>query len=805
MTATYWKGGDGNWQTAAKWTAGAPTSPTAVAVINAPGTYRVTVRSRTYYEAGSVTLNAAQATLLIDVDGGLQVTDSLTVAQGKLVLYGTISGGTLVQKGGEIDFERGAELSLAAFDGTMDFSTNNTTLTIDNSLTLHGSDGTGQGAILLGGQSQLTLVGAGSTPTAAGGAFTLNNAILTITGGQLAIDASALVLGPRMTVRYEAKYGVFPGANGAGGQSSTVSIINKGLFDVAKGAFLFFYPDPKGGFTNSGSLVLNGGSAKFSQLTNLSGGRVTLFAGSTLNVGSFDNKGVLTANGATITARFINNDYGTLNISNSTLELEDMNLPLFAKLKPMLAGHNNSVQIDLNIDNSDNTLELDMPAGFKSFVYAGLINGGTVTIGGTYSGVLENLTVQGSIDAKSLYLGNVTFADNGGIGQITLNGQLGAFSSNSLDNIDVTAGPASGLAVPTSGTFTLGANFTLKANGDFTAGAAFTDRNTAIVNNGTLEETGPGRFVVFGGALTNNGTIRVENGGTFVVSTQGGLSMDGGTYIIGAHSSLKLNRGSTGNVLGATVVMEGAGASFLSAGLATITAQGALTMENGATLSVASNFTIDGALHLAGSNFGSAHITIDAGGSLGGHGQVLGAVANNGTVDAAGGGLTITQDVSGTGQITIEDASALAVDGNVAAGQTVTFESASGRLALASAAGFAGTIADFAVGDVIRLIDTKATTVGYNAAKDTLTIRNNGALVATLQLTGDYSGDTFSLSDDGKGGTQITVAAAASAARLHRFVEAAAASSPSDMASVGTIVPANAGQASALLAAHTAH
>src|ERR1700759_1337813 len=100
MTATYWKGGNGNWQTAAKWTAGAPTTPTAVAVINAAGAYTVTVRSRTYYEAGSVTLNDAQATLLIDVDAGLQVTDSLTVAKGKLVLYGAISGGTLVQKGG---------------------------------------------------------------------------------------------------------------------------------------------------------------------------------------------------------------------------------------------------------------------------------------------------------------------------------------------------------------------------------------------------------------------------------------------------------------------------------------------------------------------------------------------------------------------------------------------------------------------------------------------------------------------------------------------------------------------------------
>jgi len=48
------------------------------------------------------------------------------------------------------------------------------------------------------------------------------------------------------------------------------------------------------------------------------------------------------------------------------------------------------------------------------------------------------------------------------------------------------------------------------------------DGGVDITNNGTLEEDGPGRFVVYGGALSNTGTIAVENGGVFVVSTQNG-------------------------------------------------------------------------------------------------------------------------------------------------------------------------------------------------------------------------------------------------------------------------------------------
>lgn len=72
--------------------------------------------------------------------------------------------------------------------------------------------------------------------------------------------------------------------------------------------------------------------------------------------------------------------------------------------------------------------------------------------------------------------------------------------------------------------------------------------------------------------------------------------------------------------------------------------------------------------------------------------------------------------------------------------------------------------------------------------------------MATLQLSGDHSGDTFALSSDGKGGTEITVTDPSPA--LHRFVEAIAASSPSDAASLSAAVPADTGRFASMLAAH---
>ena len=281
-------------------------------------------------------------------------------------------------------------------------------------------------------------------------------------------------------------------------------------------------------------------------------------------------------------------------------------------------------------------------------------------------------------------------------------------------------------------------------------------------------------------------------------------TLTGGSYDVGTDSALTiiLSRSTVAfTTLQADVVLDGAGANFVNlAGLTTIGNQGELSLENGATLNVNSSFIIDGTLHLAGSNFTTTNIALDAGGTVNGHGAVLGALANAGTIDASGGTLSISQSVTGTGAAEIENSATLSFGANVSSGQTVTFEGAAGTLALGNASGFAGTIAGFAPGNAIDLINTKASAVTYNAGADTLTVKNNGTVIATLHFSGSYTGDTFGLASDGNGGTDITVAAATPA--VHRFIEAVAVFSPSNTAATGLPAVPDSSQTTPALAAH---
>jgi len=855
-TTTSWKGGDGNWQTAAKWTAGAPTA-SSFAVINAAGTYTINIGSGQEYHVGSVSLNDAGATLA--VAGILTLQNRLTLFKGALDLSGTIEGGSIAAQGGSIAF-LGGTLDNVDYRGTLNLETSGT-LTIMNGMTLHGANGSGKGAIAVGVGSHLIL----------SGTQTLNNATLTIDGGSFDIQNGTLTFGPAMTVLYTSSLNAFTQSSStivnkgnvqlAGGSQSTFSgtVTNSGKFSLAAGSTTQFVGalNNSGQFTaasgasittnnlvnsgqfivagnantkapvvaqisntgavtikqggtlnaseisNSGRVVLTGGSMDVTGEFDIrAAGRVTLFAGSKLTVTTLNNAGALTANGATLDLGNASNDtFGKLTISNSTVSVTSYNPDDDDALISALANQNNQLTINGYFNNNTGkSLDLTVPDGFKSFTYSGSITGGTVEIApGAFTGSLTNLTVKGpvTVNTGSLTLINVvlTGADGTGAGAVNLNDSTlvlpGKAHAAGLDNVDIVSTETSGISsydpnVPrhqrnTPFNFTLGADATVTSNGNFTISLTkqYIVQPLNVTNNGTLQENGPGTFEVSSDYFYNNGTVDVGNGGKFVIDSKDNTLEGSGVFDISANSTLEAKKVT---LLTAKVDLEGAGATFDCAGLTVIYGGGALTIGTGAVVDIGSTMTILGALNLEGSSVTTTKFMVNGGGVLGGYGKVVGAVVNSGTIDASGGGLTISQDVTGTGQITIEDTSALAVDGNVSAGQTVTFESASGRLGLAYAAGFAATIAGFAAGDVIRLIDTAATGLTYNAAKDTLTIKNKGALVATLQLSGDYTGDTFHLASDGKGGTQITVSA--SSAGVSRFVEAIAASAPSDMASL---------------------
>ena len=88
----------------------------------------------------------------------------------------------------------------------------------------------------------------------------------------------------------------------------------------------------------------------------------------------------------------------------------------------------------------------------------------------------------------------------------------------------------------------------------------------------------------------------------------------------------------------------------------------------------------------------------------------------------------------------------------------MTFNGANATLALAGPSSFAATIAGFAASDTIDLVAIKATLAVLENG-DQLLITNGANTVATLQLTGTYTGYIFNTVSDGHGGTDITAMA----------------------------------------------
>jgi hypothetical protein len=84
----------------------------------------------------------------------------------------------------------------------------------------------------------------------------------------------------------------------------------------------------------------------------------------------------------------------------------------------------------------------------------------------------------------------------------------------------------------------------------------------------------------------------------------------------------------------------------------------------------------------------------------------------------------------------------------------MNFDGAGAILALSDAAAFAANTLDFGSSDIIDLLKTTATSATW--ANNELTIKNGAQVIATLELTGNYTGDTFSVGSDGHGGTDIT-------------------------------------------------
>jgi hypothetical protein len=192
----------------------------------------------------------------------------------------------------------------------------------------------------------------------------------------------------------------------------------------------------------------------------------------------------------------------------------------------------------------------------------------------------------------------------------------------------------------------------------------------------------------------------------------------------------------------ATTATAGQAADFV------LRTDGRISVTNGDTLSLTGRLDNNGT------------ITVGSGSTL----------LDNGTVNEADGFTEIQSGatLAGTGTIDIGRLSSLYLDaGSAITHQAVAFTAPGGRLLLGSPGSFAGSIAGFAVGDLIDLTAATATYAAYNATTGLLTVRNGGSaggVVASIALQ-NPAGTSFVTVADGTGGTLVELAGTAT--RVH--------------------------------------
>ena len=297
---------------------------------------------------------------------------------------------------------------------------------------------------------------------------------------------------------------------------------------------------------------------------------------------------------------------------------------------------------------------------------------------------------------------------------------------------------------------------------------------SGIVNAGTINaDFAGGTFTIGDVSFTNAGILNVSNGDTVTINSStftnfSGGTLTGGSYVLSGESILTLPQNELISTLAADVTVSGAGSalrSFQTSGsnyagldttLASITSAGAFRVLGGLSADEAQAVSDGGLLQLGGGNFATSNLAVTSSGSVTGFGTVSAPVANAGTINAQGGLMRITGAVTGTGADNVAAGAALEFDAATSSGQTVTFAANSGNLSIASPLTFSALISGFSAGNEIDLVNTIATAVSYQSG--VLTVKNGATTVASLNLSGSYSGSTaFEVGSDGSGGSLVTI------------------------------------------------
>ncbi len=503
------------------------------------------------------------------------------------------------------------------------------------------------------------------------------------------------------------------------------------------------YLSNSGTFNNAGTFTLTGGTSYtliYAAFNNT--GTVSVTTGEI----AFENGGNFSGaiNGAGLLS-FQNSSYtiGSLTAAAATsVEFYQSTLNLTANfsINGTLLANGSPSEINLGANTlSVATLSLQHPGATLYFDQAG-----TFTTSG--SGTIVDWYNNGNMLSVG---GGATWANTGtlataGVIQLGDNDLIGGNSGGTLTN------SAGAVFAFTSDDAAIHQGIYYNAFGQGVASSA------VITNAGLFEKTGgtgtshiDGTLTSTGTLATTSGTLELDNGGAI-----SGLIADASTILLaaGTFTDGALTIGGGANVSNSTTILT-TGALTLGdtgPGAATFTNTG--LYEINAAVGIAAGGTSGGSVANSGTLIGNAGT---------GRSLISVGVANTGTIIAQSGTLALTGTVTGTGALDIGAGATLELGANIAATQSIAFAtsagaSTTGTLLLDAPASATETISGLTVADTIDLAGITATKALVNA-NDQLVVYNNTTIVATLQLAGSYLADTFTVTSDSHGGSNVTL------------------------------------------------
>ena len=469
--------------------------------------------------------------------------------------------------------------------------------------------------------------------------------------------------------------------------------------------------------TGAGATFIVQGGANFGLLegTGLGAndGHIIIQGGSMFAGGTIDNKGTIQVNG------------------DSQLLLGQASLSLSGGGEVILADASNTkCDITTNVDNNI--------SGAGTVSLSNNEKGGVINATGTSNPLVINTSDQTLINA-----GTLEDTGSGGLDLYgTIDGSSGGLieANGTLSNVDLNAVTLLGGTLETSG------GGAIQATGSCTF-----DGIKATVNNAATLS-----FVTaaFEGTINNTGMIEV----TDAINENGSLVIDPAGATFEGEGTISLSYSSiTGNAAGAT--LTNVNNTIYGFGVIGDTDDGGsnntLTLINGSKGVIDGSSSAEPLVIDTGTNIVTNRGTLEA--TTGGELYIASRVTNSGTlISASGGDLVAAAAVNG-GKAAIYGPGSIEFGAASSAATTFALGS-TGELILDDAAQYTGTVSGFGknITQSIDLSNVQFATASKTYSGGTLTVKDTAGDIAHIKLSGSYTLASFTLGDDGNGGTLIT-------------------------------------------------